>query len=193
MADNSNTSTSSDDNKGLWLQIMGLIIMALGFIYLMIVFWPAATGEAKSTSIIVHYWIGPNNFWSDKLSSNLSLLLTIGITGALGSLAYVFRSMTWHIGEGSLKSEWYLWYWTKPFLGFILAIIFYLVIRGGFFSFDEGAKINNFSFIAFGGLVGLFTEQALAKLKTIAVGLFEKAPNAKKVPDADAKYNSPKK
>lgn len=56
-----------------------------------------------------------------------------------------------------------------PFIGAGLAFIFYLVIRGGFFS--TGATVENTSpvgFAAVAALIGMFTEQAVQKLQKIS-------------------------
>ena len=59
-----------------------------------------------------------------------------------------------------------------PFTGGILAMIFYFVVRGGFFSPQSTIKETSpFAFAAFAGLVGMFSSQAVAKLKQIAATL----------------------
>ena len=73
-----------------------------------------------------------------------------------------------------MKKSWMLMYLFVPFNGAILAVIFYLVIRGGFF---PGAEISDtpFSFVALGALVGMFSEAAVKKLQEIAQSIFSKA------------------
>ena len=54
----------------------------------------------------------------------------------------------------------------QPFAGTALAVVFYLVIRGGFFSPQAGFKQTSpFGFAAFAAMVGMFSEQAVLKFK----------------------------
>ena len=63
-----------------------------------------------------------------------------------------------------------------PLVGACLALIFYFIVRGGFFApsakFDQTSP---FGFAAMAGLVGLFSQQAALKLKQIAETLFTRA------------------
>jgi hypothetical protein len=57
-------------------------------------------------------------------------------------------------------------------VGAALATVFYFVFRGGLFSSQapQGAA-NVYGFAAVAGLVGLFTQQAVLKLKSVAESL----------------------
>ncbi len=71
-------------------------------------------------------------------------------------------------------------YFMLPFLGAGLAVVFYLVIRGGFFSPTSTVnETSPFGFAALGALIGMFTEPAVVKLKKIANNLFEPAEPGK--------------
>jgi hypothetical protein len=71
--------------------------------------------------------------------------------------------------------SWVAYYLLLPLTGAILAVIFYFVVRGGFFSpqssFDQTSP---FGFAALSALVGLFSPQATLKLKEIAETIFSK-------------------
>jgi len=59
--------------------------------------------------------------------------------------------------------------------GAILAVIFYFVVRGGFFSpQSDFSQTSPFGFAALSALVGLFSPQATLKLKEIAETIFSK-------------------
>jgi hypothetical protein len=67
-----------------------------------------------------------------------------------------------------------------PFTGGILAMLFYFVVRGGFFSPQSTIKQTSpFAFAAFASLVGMFSSQAVAKLKEIASTLLSPAQQGK--------------
>ena len=65
-----------------------------------------------------------------------------------------------------------------PFIGGGLSLVIYLVVRGGFYgsTFGKGVVINLFSFAALGTLTGLFTDNALEKLKQVAESLLSDVP-----------------
>ena len=63
-----------------------------------------------------------------------------------------------------------------PFVGISLGLAFYFVIRGGFFA--SGTSIQDLSphgFVALAFLVGMFSEQAVGRLKKVAEALFIKS------------------
>jgi hypothetical protein len=86
----------------------------------------------------------------------------------------------WYIGNRSLVWSWVPKYLIQPFGAAVLAVVFYLVIRGGFFSADAGSQHTSpFGFMALSAMVGMFSEQAVLKLKEIAETLLSKPPPGK--------------
>jgi hypothetical protein len=62
-----------------------------------------------------------------------------------------------------------------PVAGGSLGLIFYLVIRGGFFSPQSSfEQTSPFGFAAFAALIGMFSQQAVLKLQTVAETLLTK-------------------
>lgn len=103
------------------------------------------------------------------------LLLLVMLAGALGSLMHSLRSLYWYTGNRMMVWSWVGFYLLLPFTGAMLAVIFYFVVRGGFFS--PQASFDNtspFGFAALSALVGLFSPQATLKLKEIAETIFTK-------------------
>ena len=118
-------------------------------------------------------------FWSMDvcLSDEERLFLIVMFAGALGGLAHAFRSFFWYAGNRKLVLSWAGFYITLPILGATMATVFYLVIRGGFFSpQSEISDTSPFGFAALAALIGMFTEQAAEKLKQITQTLFAEAP-----------------
>jgi hypothetical protein len=71
--------------------------------------------------------------------------------------------------------SWVAFYLLLPVTGAILAVIFYFVVRGGFFSPQSSFENTSpFGFAALAALVGLFSPQATLKLKEIAETIFSK-------------------
>jgi hypothetical protein len=119
-----------------------------------------------------------------------SLLLLVLIMGAVGSWLHALSSFLDFVGNRNFVTSWIAWYLMRPILGAMMAVIFYVVIRAGFFSQSiEGLKaINPFSIAALAGLVGLFTQRATKKLADVFDALF---PTNKKDLDSLDATNSP--
>jgi hypothetical protein len=63
----------------------------------------------------------------------------------------------------------------RPLVASGLGLGFYLIIRGGFFSPQADVQQTSpFSFVGIAILVGLFTDQAVAKLGEIADAVFSR-------------------
>lgn len=137
---------------------------------------PTPTPSAESVRIRIF-------FWHFEIWDEVRLLLIVIFAGALGSLVHTVRSVYWYVGNRKLKWSWLPKYVLQPFAGIALAMIFYVVVRGGFFSPQTTfASTSPFGFAALAALVGLFSEQAVLKLKTVAETVLERP-----APGGDAK------
>ena len=111
------------------------------------------------------------------LADEERLFLIVMFAGALGGLVHTLRSFYWYAGCRRLVLSWTGFYITLPILGATMATVFYLVVRGGFFSpQSEISDTSPFGFAALAALIGMFTEQAAEKLKQITETLFATAP-----------------
>lgn len=118
------------------------------------------------------FWFMPLCLWEEE-----RLFLIVMFAGALGGLVHAFRSFFWYAGCRRLVLSWTGFYITLPILGATMATVFYLVIRGGFFSpQSEISDTSPFGFAALAALIGMFTEQAAEKLKQITETIFATAP-----------------
>ena len=156
------------------LIIAYLILFSIFLLYSLMQIWPPsslAKESAPTTSEITFL------FCTFSISYEVRLFLIVALAGALGGMVHALRSAYWYAGHRALVRSWLTMYILLPFVGATLAIIFYLVIRGGFFSIQATAKqISPFGFAALAGLVGMFTEQAVLKLKQVFETLLAKAP-----------------
>ena len=116
--------------------------------------------------------------WACTLNNNVRLLLIIVVVGALGSLIHVLRSFYWYVGNRNLKMSWLLMYFLIPFSGAGLALLFFLIARG-LSSQPVTTQSSVDGYAAMAALVGMFSQQALAKLKQIAEGFFSVAEKGK--------------
>jgi hypothetical protein len=108
------------------------------------------------------------------------LLLIVLVCGALGALLHALRSLAMYIGNRELRRSWLVMYALLPFTGGILALVFYVIIRGGFFAPNTTVDVTSpFSFAAMSVMVGLFSQHALEKLKQVAESFFTRTEPAK--------------
>jgi hypothetical protein len=119
------------------------------------------------------------SFFGGYIKANIyletRLLLLVMLAGSLGSLMHSLRSLYWYTGNRMMVWSWLAFYLLLPFTGAILAVIFYFVVRGGFFSPQASFENTSpFGFAALSALVGLFSPQATLKLKEIAETIFTK-------------------
>jgi len=130
-----------------------------------------STTTVKSSSL-------PFFGWAGSLRDNIRLLLIVIIVGAVGGLIHVMRSFYWYVGNRNLKTSWLLMYLLVPFVAAGLALLFFLIIRGGFGqSVPTQSTVDAYAALA--ALVGMFSQQALAKLKNIAESVFTGAEKGK--------------
>jgi hypothetical protein len=111
------------------------------------------------------------------LSGPQRLMYLVLLSGALGGLLHGLRSFFWYVGNRWFIKSWLAMYLMVPILGAATAAVFYLVLIGGLFS-TSGIQsgTNPAGFMAVGTLVGLFSQQAVLKLKDIAETMFTKPP-----------------
>jgi hypothetical protein len=114
---------------------------------------------------------------SGSAAAESDLLFAVALAGALGGLIHSARSFYWYVGNRELRRSWLMMYYLRPLAGAALAAVFYLVIRGGFIPDSESG--NTLAFVALAALVGLFSEEAVLKLKEVAENIFKKTPQGK--------------
>ena len=132
-------------------------------------------------------------FWCTggcPITNNTALFLIAILSGALGSLLHALRSLYWYIGNRKLVWSWSYMFILLPFCGATLSLIFYIVIRGGLLPQSNLSSGNPFGFAAIGATVGLFSEQAILKLKQVAETLFTSPQKGKDSVGAPLKLTS---
>jgi hypothetical protein len=107
------------------------------------------------------------------------LFLLIIFSGALGSCLHGLRSLVWHVMKRDLQNKAVLKYFLLPIIGVTFAVMFFLVISAGFYKL-QGSE-NIIILIGLCAIVGMFSDEAAVKLKSIAEGLLSKVPS----PDKD--------
>ncbi|UCG56999.1 MAG: hypothetical protein JSU70_19305 [Phycisphaerales bacterium] len=154
-----------------------LILMSVFLIYVIVQLWPHAhpPGQPHGFSARVDFLC-----WKLDVGDEARLLLIVAFAGALGGQVRSLRSIAWYVGNKELKKSWLLQYLLTPFVGATLALVFYFVIRGGFFSPRATTEqMSIYGFTGLAGLVGIASEPASLKLKKIAETLFTKPKEGK--------------
>jgi len=120
--------------------------------------------KATNDPSCVYIWgMGWMLMWSET-----RLLLIVMICGFLGAMIYALRSILWYVGHRSLLWSWLATYIVIPIVGALMAVVFYLVLRGGLFSSTTTvADTSPFGFAGIAALVGMFIQQSAEKLKTV--------------------------
>ena len=183
---NDKKNTPMSRNGTILITLYVLAVSVLLF-YGIVSLWPvstAATNQTSTNPVTIF-------FLTFSVGDEARIILIVGMAGALGSMVHVLRSFYWYVGNRELVVSWWAKYFFLPFVGATLGIIFYLVIRGGFFSPQATvAETAPFSFAAVAALVGMFSEAAVSKLKDVAENLLKPPPEGndaskakKKVPE----------
>jgi hypothetical protein len=148
-----------------------LVVLAAAFVfYSLVVFWP--TTPAKDVQRVDY-------FGSERILSRDTLFfLVVAFGGALGGLIHTIRSITWYTGNRNLRWSWMLFNLMLPIVGALAGVVFYVVLRAGLFSPSTGSNdtVNAYGFTAVAIMAGLFSEQAMEKLRQIATDLFSPRP-----------------
>ena len=117
------------------LLLLIMIASVLFVLYTIIDIWPNK------------YGLG-NPFWGYKLTIEKRIMLLVVLGGGLGAFIHTATSFTDFLGNRTLKYSWVPWYIMRPFIGSALAIIVYLLLRGGLFNptFDNSSDYSNYTF-----------------------------------------------
>ena len=114
------------------------------------------------------------NTWLRPLRRDIDLLLIAILAGALGTLIHITRSYVDFLGNRTVRSNWRAWYILYPFIGGALALVFYLMVRAGFFApGSNSSDVNAYGIASISALVGMFTKQATDKLGELFSTLFK--------------------
>lgn len=116
-----------------------------------------------------------------QILSEIQLIWLVFLIGAIASCLHGIVSLAYHVGNSKFNSTWSIWYYSRPLIGAILSLLFYLVLRAGFTTSIEKINANFYTISALSGLVGMFSRQALDKLGDIFDVIFKsnKEPDKK--------------
>lgn len=160
--------------NGVVVLFVVLMVLAAAVLYSLIALWPTALATVpKSTpeTKVVNY-LGVARFTAPTETLFFAI---VALSGALGGLIHSLRSVAVYAGSRRLYWSWVPFNMLLPVVGALGGVVFYLVLRAGLFSPSTSvSEASPFGFAAVAVLVGLFSEQAMEKLREIAENLFSK-------------------
>ena len=165
------------------VMFVGTTLAALLVLYSLWAWWPEAAGDSGEVPVAQNInWFG----WTiEDVSRERLLFLVVALSGFLGGLIHTIRSLTWYVGNRKFRWSWVPFNLMLPVVGALGGTVFYVVLRAGLFSPSTSvSEASPFGFCAVAVLVGLFSEQAMEKLRQVAGNVFAEHPKGED--DAEA-------
>jgi hypothetical protein len=176
----------------LGLYLAGLMIFVF---YALVATWPVVVKVADAGSPTAEFEAF-DFLWSNgvKATADRRLFFTVVAAGALGSLIHTLTSFGDYVGNGQLSRRWIWWFILRTPIGVGLALVFYLLLRGGLLlpslptsgngqEIDVNLLLNPYGLAAISGLGGMFSRQATDKLRELFDNLFRtERPVARSAP-----------
>lgn len=151
---------------------LSLIAIAVGLCVLVFMLWPEAGPKTNGEPT----WVPTIRWLGVALDAEARLLLLVMLVSALGSYVHAATSWVSYVGNETLRPSWTWWYVLRPFIGTALGLLFYFLVRGGFLSAtSDPSQVNLYGLVALSGLAGLFSKQAVDKLREVFDNLFRTA------------------
>lgn len=151
-----------------------LFLLTILLLILLLWIWPEIEGD-DSGNFIVKDSFSLFGFFeiNQDISYEVRIILLVLIAGALGSNIHATTSFITYVGNNELKLSWLWWYIFRPFIGSSLAILFYFLIRVGLLTaYNNSEGMNIFGIAGISGLIGMFSKQAVDKLRELFDNLF---------------------
>ena len=116
--------------------------------------------------------------WTDPSPDGLYLVAII-VLAALGASVHALMSFASFMGNRHYVRSWTWWYVAQAPVGIVLAVVFYLALRGGLLAVSTSTgEISPYGIGAIAALVGMFSKQAADKLQEVFDTLFKSAGDA---------------
>ena len=144
-----------------------LCLIAIIGVYGVIAFFPKQPlSDGPVTSLPPLFaWLFPSGVNLDQ-----RFILLACFAGIAGSFLQAAQSLTSFIGNKSFVVSWMAWYLLKPWIGAVLGIVLYVVMRAGIISSVDAA--DPYGVLALGFFGGWFSKAATDKLNEVFSTLF---------------------
>ncbi|MDJ0893721.1 MAG: hypothetical protein QNJ92_01155 [Alphaproteobacteria bacterium] len=142
---------------GMATFLIGVFMVALA-IFLggaLLAIWPLATIDDGRT-----VWL--------NLTEARAMLIAM-LAGAIGSYIHAATSFTSFAGNRRLVRSWIWWFLLRPAIAAVLAVSVYFLVRSGLLLYGPlGETMSPFGIAGLCAVVGLFSKQAVDKMKTVS-------------------------
>lgn len=108
-----------------------------------------------------------------ELTAEQRIIILVLLAGALGSFIHAGTSFSNYVGQRKIEKSWIWWYLLRPIIGMSVALVFYLVFRGGLVNDTPIETLNIYGVLTMSALTGLFTDRATLKLEEVFQSLFQ--------------------
>ncbi|MFC5747023.1 IPT/TIG domain-containing protein [Actinomadura rugatobispora] len=164
--------------RDIVLVAAALALLAAGLAVVLVQAWPPAPQigrdgrpEATANVVTVHLFGAVA-----RMTREECLFVIVMAAGAIGGVVHALRSLYWYVGNRALRRSWLMMYLFLPFVGALLGLIVYLVLRGGLTSPTGGSSdVNPYGVTAIAALVGLFSQETAEKLRSVFATLLTPA------------------
>jgi len=161
---------------GGWLRHVLVLVLAAELVLAAVAAiqaWPAVSAAAKADNMPVLHLLG---VFHGRPNPEAAFLIIVLLFGAIGAGVHALSSLTTYLGNGTFLGRWTWWYLIRTPIGATVALLLYLVLRGGLISADSPTSVvNPYAVSAVAGLSGMFAKNATDKLQEIFVTLFRTA------------------
>ncbi|XVQ09216.1 IPT/TIG domain-containing protein [Spirillospora sp. CA-255316] len=174
----STVGTGYARTRDIVLVAAALVLLAVALVAVLVQAWPPAPQigrdgrpEATPNAVTVHLFGA-----APRMTREECLFVIVMAAGAVGGVVHALRSLYWYVGNRSLRRSWLMMYLFLPFVGALLGLIVYLVLRGGLTSPTGGSSdANPYGVTAIAALVGLFSQETAEKLRAVFATLLTPA------------------
>jgi hypothetical protein len=158
---------------GLWSLIDGGTVNLPGHVP------PGALASSATAQDTLNYLKAHQE--SRLVLSQGQMYLAVLLAGGIGSYIHGVTSFVTFVGNRRFKLSWVPWYAFRPLMGMAMALVFYLVVRGGVLVISGGvSQVDPYALMTIAALAGMFSKQASDKLAEVFDTLFRARADAER-------------
>jgi hypothetical protein len=153
-----------------------LLLVFFICVYMMLLFWP--TGKENTVSEMRLFGV----LMISNVTTEQRWFVLVIVAGALGSFVHVATSAGDYIGNRKLVSSWLFWYMLRLPVGSSLALLVYLLLRGGVLTgtpIFSGEEKELYGIVGLSALAGMFAKKAANKLADVFDTFFNSETDTK--------------
>lgn len=153
----------------IFLFVSALLLIFLSLIGILFSFWPESGSAAAPQDVsFLGVYLG-------RPGLEVRLFVLVVVAGALGSFIHVATSAGDYIGDRKLVRSWIYWYLLRMPVGSSLALLIYLLLRGGVLTgmaTTPDPDVPPYGMVGLSALAGMFAKKASNKLGEVFETLF---------------------